>query len=74
MWILNYTQEDTFVPYFMQIGRAIASTNSPDKKSKPTEKYNIAPDFEKLNFYKNGNIINVEQIKKTFANVIFDEK
>ena len=52
MWILNYTQEDTFLPYFMQIGRAIASTNSPEKKkkkkSKPTEKYNITPDFEKF--------------------------
>ena len=29
---LNYMQEDTFMPYFMQIGRAIASTNSPEKK------------------------------------------
>ena len=26
------------------------------KKSKPTEKYNITPDFEKFHFYKNGNI------------------
>ena len=66
MWILNYTQENTFVPYFMQIGRAIASTNSPEKKnekkSKPTEKYNITPDFEKFHFYKNGNIKNSEII------------
>ena len=62
MWILNPTQEDTFVPYFMQIRRAIASTNSPEKKkrkkSDPTEKYYITPDFEKFHFYKNGNIIN----------------
>ena len=40
---------------------AIASTNSPEKKkkekSKPTEKNNITPDFEKFHFYKNGNII-----------------
>ena len=45
----------------MQIGRAIASTNSLEKKkrkkSKPTEKYNITPDLEKFHFYKNGNII-----------------
>ena len=32
MWILNYTEEDIFVPYFMQIGRAIVSTNSMVKK------------------------------------------
>ena len=60
MWILNYTQEDTFVPYFMQIGRVIASTNSlvkKDKKDKSTAFYNITPDFEKFHFYKNGNII-----------------
>jgi hypothetical protein len=67
MWILNPTQEDTFVPYFMQICRAIASTNSPEKKkrkkSDPTENYNITPDFEKFHFYKNGNII-----IKTIAN------
>ena len=68
MWILNPTQEDTFVPYFMQIRRAIASTNSPEKKkekkSDPTEKYNITPDFEKFHFYKNGNIKNEKVIKQ----------
>ena len=26
-------------------------------KSNATEKHNITPDFEKFNFYKNGNII-----------------
>jgi len=56
MWILNYTQEDTFMPYFMQIGRA-AWTNSLDKKDKSTASYNITRNFAKLHFYKNGNII-----------------
>ena len=55
----------------MQIGRAIASTKSPEKKkkekkkSKPTEKYNITPDFEKFHFYKNGNIITKKLMKLT---------
>jgi len=46
----------------MQCCRAIASTNSlekkKEKKDKSTEKHNITPDFEKFHFYKNGNIIN----------------
>jgi len=45
----------------MQCCRAIASTNSPEKKKKKKDKstasYNITPDFEKFHFYKNGKII-----------------
>ena len=68
MWILNPTQEDTFVPYFMQIGRAIASINSPEKKEQKKanqRKNKILP------FYKNGNIIKI--IKATVMDVMIEQ-
>ena len=54
--------DDTFVPKLVQIGQETAEKRwrekkRKEKKSKPTEKYNITPDFEKFHFYKNGNII-----------------
>ena len=60
MWILNYTQEYTFVPYFTQIGRATASTSSPEKKRKKANQQHliIFPQILKnFIFTKNGNII-----------------
>ena len=78
MWILNYTQEDTFVPYFMEIGRAIASTNSPEKKKKkkckPTASYNITPEFEKFHFDKNGNILTILTKKNEKQMLVFQWK
>ena len=38
-------------------GRETLAGEKKRKKSKATENYNITPDFEKLHFYKNGNII-----------------
>ena len=51
--------DDTFVPNLAQIGQETAEKRwrEKKKKSKPTEKHNITPDFEKFHFYKNGNII-----------------
>ena len=45
-------QDDTFVPNLVQIGQETAEKRWREKKSKPTEKYNITPDLEKFHFYK----------------------
>ena len=62
-WFLNFSKiarlsinrmpDDTFVPNLVQIGQETAEKRWREKKmkkSKPTEKYNITPDFEKNSF------------------------
>ena len=69
-------QDDTFVPNLVHIDQETAEKRWREKKekkerkkSKPTEKYNITPDFEKFHFFKNGNII-THKITEIAVNVV----